>query len=102
LVFGDSEGFVNYLSRDFSSLESFRAYEGEGGVSHLLQLKQSNVLVTLGNDEKNNSPNDQPTVKFWNLDKLDKTGTNPLCLKSLRLWKITVVVGIFFLFLRCL
>ncbi len=49
-------------------------------MTHIQQLKQSNVLVSVGDDEESISP----TIKIWNLDKTDKKSGNPLCLKSIR------------------
>jgi hypothetical protein len=77
LIFGDANGFLNMVDRDFK-VYSFPAYRG--AVSHVEQLKQSNILVTVGSDDEGITP----TLKVWNLEKADKTG-NPLCLRSLRI-----------------
>lgn len=50
----DVEGFLNFVERDFQKVVIFRAYEN--GVTHLCQLKQSNYLITVGNDEEAISP----------------------------------------------
>ncbi|KAL6049387.1 Vacuolar protein sorting-associated protein 11 [Balamuthia mandrillaris] len=44
------------------------------------QLKQQNILVTVGDDEEAICP----TLKVWRTDKTDKTG-NPLCLRAIRI-----------------
>ncbi|KAJ8020828.1 Vacuolar protein sorting-associated protein 11-like [Holothuria leucospilota] len=69
IVFGDTEGTVHMLSRDLDVI-SFRAYELR--VTHLYQLKQHNIIVSIGNDESGINP----LIKVWNVDKLDKSG-NP-------------------------
>eukprot|EP01119_Soliformovum_irregulare_P007415 TRINITY_DN1982_c0_g1_i1.p1 TRINITY_DN1982_c0_g1~~TRINITY_DN1982_c0_g1_i1.p1 ORF type:complete len:907 (-),score=260.18 TRINITY_DN1982_c0_g1_i1:49-2769(-) len=85
LVFGDSEGFINIMERDFANLTSFQAY-GQGAVHLAHQLKQSNILVTVGDEEEHISP----TIKIWNMDKTDKGG-NPLCLKVLKMKGVPTV-----------
>lgn len=45
------------------------------------QLKQSNIFITIGDDEESINP----TLKIWNFDKLDKDG-NPMCLKILKIF----------------
>ncbi|KAI1230668.1 hypothetical protein IHE44_0008543, partial [Lamprotornis superbus] len=53
------------------SLVSFQAYKLR--VTHLYQLKQHSILVSIGEDEEGINP----LVKVWNLEKRD--GGNPLC-----------------------
>ncbi|PIK39430.1 putative vacuolar protein sorting-associated protein 11-like [Apostichopus japonicus] len=76
IVFGDTEGAIHMLSRDLD-LVSFRAYELR--VSHLYQLKQHNIIVSVGNDESGTNP----IIKVWHLDKLDKSG-NPTATRLTR------------------
>lgn len=76
IVFGDTEGAVHMLNRDLD-LISFRAYELR--VSHLYQLKQHNIIVSVGSDETGTNP----VIKVWNLDKLDKSG-NPMATRITR------------------
>ena len=45
MIFGDIEGYLYFLSRQLE-LTSFKAYEIR--VSHMYQLKQHNILVTIG------------------------------------------------------
>ncbi|CAB1316601.1 unnamed protein product [Coregonus sp. 'balchen'] len=52
-------------------LSSFQAYKLR--VTHLYQLKQHSILVSVGQDEQGINP----LVKVWNLDKRDSG--NPLC-----------------------
>ncbi|XP_065425259.1 vacuolar protein sorting-associated protein 11 homolog isoform X3 [Chrysemys picta bellii] len=70
LVFGDMEGQIWFLPRSLQ-LSSFQAYKLR--VTHLYQLKQHNILASVGEDEEGINP----LVKVWNLEKRD--GGNPLC-----------------------
>ncbi|XP_073176764.1 porphobilinogen deaminase-like isoform X2 [Lepidochelys kempii] len=70
LVFGDMEGQIWFLPRSLQ-LSSFQAYKLR--VTHLYQLKQHSILVSVGEDEEGINP----LVKVWNLEKRD--GGNPLC-----------------------
>ncbi|XP_068096951.1 vacuolar protein sorting-associated protein 11 homolog isoform X1 [Hyperolius riggenbachi] len=70
LVFGDMSGQIWFLSRSLQ-LSSFQAYKLR--VTHLHQLKQHSILVSVGEDEEGINP----LVKVWNLEKRD--GGNPLC-----------------------
>ncbi|KAM5132463.1 vacuolar protein sorting-associated protein 11 homolog [Mantella aurantiaca] len=70
LVFGDMTGQIWFLSRSLQ-LTSFQAYKLR--VTHLHQLKQHSILVSVGEDEEGTNP----LVKVWNLEKRD--GGNPLC-----------------------
>ncbi|XP_004856813.1 vacuolar protein sorting-associated protein 11 homolog isoform X1 [Heterocephalus glaber] len=70
LVFGDMEGQIWFLPRSLQ-LTGFQAYKLR--VTHLYQLKQHNILASVGEDEEGINP----LVKIWNLEKRD--GGNPLC-----------------------
>ncbi|XP_007934636.1 vacuolar protein sorting-associated protein 11 homolog [Orycteropus afer afer] len=70
LVFGDMEGQIWFLPRSLQ-LTAFQAYKLR--VTHLYQLKQHNILASVGEDEEGINP----LVKIWNLEKRD--GGNPLC-----------------------
>ncbi|CAO2635328.1 Vacuolar protein sorting-associated protein 11 homolog [Lemmus lemmus] len=70
LVFGDMEGQIWFLPRSLH-LTGFQAYKLR--VTHLYQLKQHNILASVGEDEEGINP----LVKIWNLEKRD--GGNPLC-----------------------
>ncbi|KAK3753540.1 hypothetical protein QZH41_018510 [Actinostola sp. cb2023] len=76
MIFGDINGSIHFLDRDLQ-LSSFKAFEIN--VSHLYQLKQHNILVSIGEDEVGINP----LVRVWNLDKMDKLG-NPICCQMLR------------------
>src|SRR4051812_33167977 len=64
IILGDAHGYVFIVDKQFQ-VNSFRAYSSDNGddgrVSHLKQLKQRNVLVTIGEDDPVNSI---PTVKL--------------------------------------
>jgi hypothetical protein len=79
IIFGDSEGFINIVNRDFKA-RAFQAYNLN--VKHMQQLKSQNILVTIGADTRDNPL--ESILSIWNLDKEDKTG-NPLCLKTMKL-----------------
>ncbi|KAG9482526.1 hypothetical protein GDO78_011285 [Eleutherodactylus coqui] len=70
LLFGDMTGQIWFLPRSLQ-LSCFQAYKLR--VTHLHQLKQHNILVSVGEDEEGVNP----VVKVWNLEKRD--GGNPLC-----------------------
>ncbi|XP_071804394.1 vacuolar protein sorting-associated protein 11 homolog [Asterias amurensis] len=76
VTLGDSEGNLFFLDRNLE-ISGFRAYELR--VTHLYQLKQHNILVSIGQDE----PGINPIIKVWNLDKQDKM-RNPTCSRITR------------------
>lgn len=76
LVVADTEGSMYFVNRHLE-LMCFKAYELS--VSHLFQMKQHNILVSIGEDEEGINP----LIKVWNFDKLDRTG-NPSCSRIVR------------------
>ncbi|MGH0129778.1 UNVERIFIED_CONTAM: hypothetical protein FKN15_059462 [Acipenser sinensis] len=64
------EGQIWFLTRSMQPTP-FQAYKLR--VTHLFQLKQHSILVSVGQDEQGINP----LVKVWNLDKRDSG--NPLC-----------------------
>ncbi|PRP76946.1 hypothetical protein PROFUN_06224 [Planoprotostelium fungivorum] len=64
ITFGDENGFINMFDRDFNTSISFQGYERMA--THCQQLKSSNLLITIGDDEEAIAP----TIKVWNLDKM--------------------------------
>jgi hypothetical protein len=76
IVAGDSEGTLYFVNRHLE-LTCFKAYEL--CVTHLFQLKQHNILISVGEDEEGINP----LVKVWNFDKIDRTG-NPSCSRIVR------------------
>ncbi|ESO93774.1 hypothetical protein LOTGIDRAFT_182193 [Lottia gigantea] len=75
LVIGDYEGNLYFINRQLH-LTQFKAYEIR--VSHLYQLKQNNILVSVGEDEQGVNP----LIKVWNLDKTERG--SPLCTRISR------------------
>nr|XP_006822187.1 PREDICTED: vacuolar protein sorting-associated protein 11 homolog [Saccoglossus kowalevskii] len=71
ITIGDIDGTIYFLSRNLELL-AFKAYELR--VTQLYQLKQHNILVSIGEDEQGINP----LIKVWNLEKMDKMG-NPTC-----------------------
>eukprot|EP00053_Salpingoeca_punica_P016663 m.158284 g.158284 ORF g.158284 m.158284 type:complete len:971 (+) comp17016_c0_seq1:203-3115(+) len=67
LVFGDAGGVIHFLERNLQNY-GFQAYAFS--LTHLYQLRFSNILVSVGSDEEGITP----CVKVWNLDKTDRNG----------------------------
>ncbi|XP_046752959.1 vacuolar protein sorting-associated protein 11 homolog isoform X2 [Diprion similis] len=76
LVFGDNIGNVHLVNRKYV-ITTFRAYEITLTLAQ--QVQHSTFLFTIGEDE----PGCNPTIKVWNLSKLDKHG-NPTCVRISR------------------
>ncbi|XP_074656340.1 vacuolar protein sorting-associated protein 11 homolog [Tubulanus polymorphus] len=76
ILIADCEGKLYFINRQLQ-VTSFAAYAIR--VTHLFQLKQHNILVTVGEDE----PGTNPLIKVWNLDKIDKSGI-PTCSRIVR------------------
>eukprot|EP00057_Strongylocentrotus_purpuratus_P015993 XP_011670467.1 PREDICTED: vacuolar protein sorting-associated protein 11 homolog [Strongylocentrotus purpuratus] len=76
VTLGDSEGNLLFLDRNLE-LDGFKAYELR--VTHIHQLKQHNIIFTIGQDEAGTNP----VIKVWNLDKRDKSN-NPSCSRITR------------------
>lgn len=76
IVLGDGIGQLHVINGQLE-IASFQAYDNR--VSLMYQLKQHNVLVTVGEDEETINPQ----IKVWDWDKMEKTG-NPRCSKVIR------------------
>lgn len=76
LLCGDAEGNLYVVDHTWT-LTSFQAYGMR--VSHLHQVKQANLVVSVGEDEEGIAP----LVKVWNFDKRDQAGI-PHCARMLR------------------
>lgn len=76
ILFGDDQGRLHSLNRELL-FTTFQVHELF--VSHLFQLKQHSILVTVGQDEEGINP----IVKVWNFDKLDRAGL-PTCVRLFR------------------
>jgi len=79
IILGDSLGCLNIIDRDFVNIVSFSAYSRV--LTHSYQLKNSNFLITVGDDEDVISP----TVKIWNMEKPDKNGNLFTCIRNVRI-----------------
>ncbi|KAL1924471.1 uncharacterized protein VTP21DRAFT_4125 [Calcarisporiella thermophila] len=80
IIVSDSSGCIHIIDRTFSVL-SFQAFDG-GRVTHLKQMKQSNILVAIGEESAVSS---HPIVKVWDLDRQEKGKNTPLCVRTIRL-----------------
>ncbi|CAG8604564.1 4777_t:CDS:10, partial [Ambispora gerdemannii] len=70
---------VYIIDRNFN-VQQFLAYDG-GRVTHMKQIKQRNILVTIGEDEPVAST---PIIKIWDLDKQDKSKGAPTCSRIIK------------------
>eukprot|EP01104_Vermistella_antarctica_P005197 TRINITY_DN1563_c0_g1_i1.p1 TRINITY_DN1563_c0_g1~~TRINITY_DN1563_c0_g1_i1.p1 ORF type:complete len:989 (-),score=293.81 TRINITY_DN1563_c0_g1_i1:110-3076(-) len=80
LLLGDAEGYINVVDRDFT-VTSFQAYERR--VSFMQQLKQRNLLISVGEEDEDAI---KPLIKIWNFDRLSEGG-HPALVRSIRLHK---------------
>lgn len=76
-VFGDNEGNIHILSRNFKGI-SFRGFAVTITLAEF--VKYSPLLLAIGDDEVGVNP----LLKVWNIEKLDRNG-NPTCLRVTRL-----------------
>nr|CAG8438928.1 6700_t:CDS:10 [Entrophospora candida] len=67
--------YVHVVDKSFN-VQSFLAYDG-GRITHMKQIKQKNILVTIGDD-------DPPAIKIWDLDKQDKSKGTPACQRTIK------------------
>ncbi|XP_064597137.1 vacuolar protein sorting-associated protein 11 homolog [Liolophura sinensis] len=75
IVVGDHEGVLYFITRQLQ-MSAFKAYEIR--VSHIFQMKQHNLLLTIGEDEQGINP----LIKVWNLEKMEKG--SPVCTRIAR------------------
>lgn len=73
MFLGSHDGSVHILSKAFKRVRSFQAHE-TGSVTHLKQVEGTSLLVTVAEDMSN-----EPTLKVWALDKVDKKSGIPRC-----------------------
>nr|XP_008196910.1 PREDICTED: vacuolar protein sorting-associated protein 11 homolog [Tribolium castaneum] len=76
IVLGDSNGQIFLCSRSWH-VRTFRAYELTVELAH--QLRNSPLLVTIGQDETGINP----LIKVWDTSRFDKNGT-PFCCRISR------------------
>ncbi|KAF9158723.1 hypothetical protein DFQ26_007306 [Actinomortierella ambigua] len=70
-------GLLHIVDKNLK-VESFVAYE-RGRVTHVKQLKQRNILVTVGEED-----NMTQIIKLWNLDKPDRNKSGPLMERAIK------------------
>ncbi|KAK5000348.1 Vacuolar protein sorting-associated protein 11 [Elasticomyces elasticus] len=73
---GTEDGVVHVLDQSFKPSKSFKAHD-VGAVRHIKRVPETSYLVTLAEDLSN-----EPTLKVWALDKLDKRTDSPKCLST--------------------
>ncbi|KAF9932825.1 hypothetical protein BGZ67_004546 [Mortierella alpina] len=70
MVVADRSGLVHIIDKGMQ-VESFLAYDN-GRVTHMKQLKQRNILVTIGEGDSSGQ-----IIKLWDLDKPDRNKPGP-------------------------
>ncbi|KAM3367069.1 hypothetical protein ACQJBY_015998 [Aegilops geniculata] len=87
VAIGCDDGTVGLLDRGFRLSYGFQAYASS--VLFLQQLKQRNVLVTVGDDDQASSQSSAVCLKVFDLDKVQEEGsstTTPFCVQILRVF----------------
>lgn len=77
LFLGGHDGSVWVLSRAFKILQTFQAHDA-GFISHMKQVEGTSLLVTIAETLSN-----EPILKVWALDKIDKKSGIPRCQSTL-------------------
>ena len=77
--FGSADGTVRILSSAFKVIRSFKAYD-VGAITHMKQVHGTSLLVTIAEDLSN-----EPVLKVWALDKLEKKTGAPRCQVTLNI-----------------
>ncbi|KAF1956315.1 vacuolar protein sorting-associated protein 11 [Byssothecium circinans] len=77
IFFGSADGVVRILSQAFKVVRSFKAHEA-GAITHMKQVPGTSLLVTIAEDLSN-----EPVLKVWALDKLEKKTGIPRCQSTL-------------------
>jgi hypothetical protein len=77
--FGSADGQVRILSSAFKVIRSFKAYQ-HGSITHMKQVHGTSLLVTIAEDLSND-----PVLKVWALDKLEKKTGTPTCQVTLNI-----------------
>lgn len=77
IFFGSSDGIVRILSQAFKVVRSFKAHDA-GAITHMKQIAGTALLVTVAEDLSN-----EPVLKVWALDKLEKKTGTPRCQSTL-------------------
>ncbi|KAF2089012.1 vacuolar protein sorting-associated protein 11 [Saccharata proteae CBS 121410] len=77
VFFGSADGVVRILSSAFKVVRSFQAHDA-GAITHIKQVQGTSLLVTIAEDLPN-----EPILKVWALDKLEKKTGIPKCQSTL-------------------
>ncbi|XP_024520888.1 vacuolar protein-sorting-associated protein 11 homolog [Selaginella moellendorffii] len=89
IVLGGDDAMVHVLDRGFKLSYSFQAHSTS--VLHVHQLKQRNMLVTVGEDEAASAQVSSMSLKLWDLSKHQSEGPSssridPVCDRALRIF----------------
>ncbi|KAL1971338.1 hypothetical protein VTN77DRAFT_290 [Rasamsonia byssochlamydoides] len=77
LFLGTNDGTVHIVSPSFKVVRSFKAHD-TGSIRHMKQVEGTSLLVTIAEDLPN-----EPSLKVWALDKIEKKTGAPRCLSTL-------------------
>lgn len=77
LFLGSHDGIIRILSQAFKVVRTFKAYDS-GSITHMKQVDGTALLVTIVEDLSND-----PVLKVWALDKVEKKTGAPKCLSTL-------------------
>lgn len=74
---GSTDGTVHILSQNFKVVRSFKAHD-VGSITFMKQVQRTSLLVTIAEDLPN-----EPVLKVWALDKVEKKNGMPQCQSTL-------------------
>ncbi|KAH8731080.1 hypothetical protein GQ44DRAFT_755857 [Phaeosphaeriaceae sp. PMI808] len=77
IFFGSADGVVRIVSQAFKVVRAFKAHD-VGAITHMKQVEGTSLLVTIAEDLS-----DEPILKVWALDKLEKKTGIPRCQSTL-------------------
>lgn len=77
IFLGSADGTVRIVSQAFKVVRAFKAYDA-GAITHMKQIEGTSLLVTIAEDLS-----DEPVLKVWALDKLEKKTGMPRCQSTL-------------------
>ncbi|KAF2637939.1 vacuolar protein sorting-associated protein 11 [Massarina eburnea CBS 473.64] len=77
IFIGSADGVVRILSQAFKVVRSFKAHDA-GSITHMKQVQGTSLLVTVAEDLSN-----EPVLKVWALNKLEKKTGIPQCQSTL-------------------
>ncbi|XP_078157750.1 vacuolar protein sorting 11 [Carex rostrata] len=87
IAIGCDDGTVGLIDRSFKLSSAFQAHSS--AVLFLQQLKQKNILVTVGDDKQPSSQQSSICLKVFDLDKVQEEGSSsstPFCVQILRIF----------------